>query len=557
MNRLQHALKHAVDAQLNAVTAGNAAATGRHFLFLLGQFAVVASGLAAILIWLAIDPTGTPIAALVILWILAPLATVVFVLRTGRLEQGQMVATLALVTLVLWLCTASGGLGSPLVFLFAFVPFAALLSATPYAVKQATIVSFAGLGLCASISILELNGASMDWRESTQAGILALMLIGLTAALAARYLVARPSLPSTVGSAVSLTDAGDLITVHNQSGDVISASAVVRELLGVGPEQINGRGMAALVHIEDRSRFDAALHRAGAEATSVRLAYRIRTENLDQSGDIWVESTFRRGHASSAPVSILGVTRDVSHWRQETPTDTQVSRSASDQQANADLRASVDAVVSLSDRLADPRLVVTGEEYRGYARLIHAASTQLAAILGSGERSGIDAIADSVLVGSGIVATIQSAIDLAIPRDAKCFVEPTLDSASATVAVPQSDCLRLLVDILLVAKQNFPRENGITFSVDIFEGMVRVRIGARASQPFVQRGPSYLRRVSLDDLGLKESAATIANWGGKLTIDMNGPNRSSVTLVLPASAAQQLGDGDLDRRGSVEVQKSA
>jgi len=557
MNRLLYALRHAIDAQLNAVTAGNAAAAGRHSLFLLGQFAVAAGGLAALPIWLAVDPAGTPIAALVVLWILAPLATAVFVLHTGRLIQGQMVATLALVSLVLWLCTVSGGLGSPLVFLFAFVPLAALLSATPKAVTRATMVSFAGLVLCASISVLDLNGGSMDWRESAQAGILALMLIGLTAALVARFLVARPSLPTPVGSEVSLGDAGDLITVHNRSGDVTSASAVVRELLGVGPEQLNGRGMADLVHIEDRPRFDAALHRACAEATRVRLAYRIRTENLAESGGTWVESTFRGGLASSGPMSIIGVTRDVSHWRQQDPTHILASGSASDQQVNADLRASIDAVVSLSDRLADPRLVVAGEEYRGYVRLIHSASTQLAAILGSGERSGMDANSNSHLVGSGIIATLQSAIDLAIPRDIKCLVEPTLESASAYVAIPQSDCLRLLVDILVVAKQNFSRENGMILAVDVFEGALRVRIGATASQPFVQRGPAYLRRVSLDDLGLKESAATIANWGGKLTIEMDAPNRSFVTLVLPASAVQQVGDGDLDWRESAEEQKSA
>ena len=308
MNRLQHALRHAIDAQLNVVTAGNAVAAGQHFLFLMGQLAVAAAGLTALTIWLAVDPPSTPLAALVLLSILAPLATAVFVLRTGRLRHGQMTATLSLAGLAVWLCAVSGGLGSPFAFLFAIVPLASLLSPTPNALKRATVVSVAGLGLCVSISILGLNGALIDWQETAQFGLLVLLLIGLAAALAARLAV-RVNTPVEVPSAVSLGDSGDLVTWHNRHGDIASASGLARELLGVRPEQLIGRGMANLVHIKDRSRFDSALQSASDDAAVVRLAYRIRAESFNPPGDIWVESTFRRVHAAGGAVSIVGVTR--------------------------------------------------------------------------------------------------------------------------------------------------------------------------------------------------------------------------------------------------------
>lgn len=556
MNRLQHALRHAIDAQLNVVTAGNAVAAGQHFLFLMGQLAVAAAGLTALTIWLAVDPPSTPLAALVLLSILAPLATAVFVLRTGRLRHGQMTATLSLAGLAVWLCAVSGGLGSPFAFLFAIVPLASLLSPTPNALKRATVVSVAGLGLCVSISILGLNGALIDWQETAQFGLLVLLLIGLAAALAARLAV-RVNTPVEVPSAVSLGDSGDLVTWHNRHGDIASASGLARELLGVRPEQLIGRGMANLVHIKDRSRFDSALQSASDDAAVVRLAYRIRAESFNPPGDIWVESTFRRVHAAGGAVSIVGVTRDVSRWRQGGPKDIQVSGSDSDPQFDTDLQASVDAIISLSGRLADPRLVVSREEHRGYARLIQTTGRQLAAMLGSDKGSGMDTNTDPRSAGSGIVATVQSAIDRALPRDMRCIMESTPDSGSAHVAVPQNDCFRTLVDVLQVARNNLSSEDGLIVTVSLSEASVRLNIGTPNAQPFVQRGPAYLGRDSVAKLGLEKPAAAVANWGGKLTIDTDAPNRSSITLILPVAASQQGSRGDLDWQGSVEVQKSA
>ena len=557
MNRLHHALRHAIDAQLNVVTAGNPAVAGSHFLFLLGQFAIAAIGLTALPIWLAVDPTGAPIAALVALWILAPLGTAVFVLRTGRLRQGQMTATVALTCLVIWLCTTTGGLVSPLIFLFAIVPLVALLSATPSAVSHATMVSFAGLGLCACVSIVGLNGGSTDWLASVQAAVFALLTIGLTGALAARHLSVQRGTTAPVVGNVSLNAAGDLITLHHENGDVASASPIVNELLGFAPEQLHGRGMAALVHIEDRSRFDTALHRASTGAIDVRLAYRMRTETDDRAGAIWVETTFRRANTTTtSSATVVGVTRDASHRRQEDQTDQKTSHLL-DGPLDADLRASVDAIVCLSDRLADPRLTVGGEEWSNYARLIHTSSTQLAATLSEVGSSAEDVDADPSSGGSGIVAIIRSAIDLAFSRDTKCLVEPTVESASVSVGMPQSDCLRVLVDVLLVAKHHLSGENGLIVAVDLFETSVRLRIGASVAQPFVQLKSTYLRRASVVHFGLDESAAIVANSGGKLTVDMHSRGGAAISLVLPASAAQQGGSGDVGWPRRAGVQKSA
>ena len=546
MHRLTQALKQALDAQLNAATTGNAAVADRHFRFLVGQLAIGTVGLAAFPVWLTLDPGGSSISSVAFLWLLAPLATIVFVLKTGRLQLGQMFASLALTGLVCWLALKTGGAPSPFVVLLAAVPLSVRLTGSEGSLREATIIAFAGLGLMVALSAFGAIGHPLDWVSSSPTLVVAGVAVGLVGFWRAR----GPFQGQQYGELpVSLIDeGGDLITRHDDGGDVVAASQMARELLGVEPDELHGRGMAALVNLEDRVRFDEALHQACSGEATVRIRYRIRVAGTPLARNELVETTFRRSNARLPSPSIVGVTRTVHSADRQPP--------SSGFAENKEAEAALETMVGFADLLSDPRLVRAGsQEWRSYANLMRVSGEQLAAALrGSGDSGSRDH--GLPVEGGSLFAAARKAIDLANAAGAGCPVEIATGAADAAVGMPEADSTRLILCVLLTLRRQMPADGVLAVSIGEREKRARLEIKAVAPQPFVQRRTTYNSQASIVDLGLMESAEITAKWGGDLSIESPTRFGPVVVLELPKARPDSGGQHHSEEQWG-EVRKSA
>ncbi len=544
MHRLKQALKQALDAQLNAATAGNATATDRHFRFLVGQLAIGTIGLAAFPVWLALDPGGSVVSSLAFLWLLAPIATVVIVLHTGRLGLGQLLADIALTGLVSWVVMTIAGGVSPLLALFAIVPLSSRLTGAGSA-DRASIFAF--VGLAASLAAAALSGAVTDWATSLPtiaASAAAIGLAGWWRSPPVSETVSVASVPALI------EESGDLITRHGEDGDVRAASRMAKELLGVEPDLLHGRGLAAIVHIEDRPRFDRALHDAYRSDSTIRVAYRVETKSGKKPAIEWVETTFRRTDDDAGQRSIVGVTRRVSPPIGDRDRTEPQAGEASREEVDAALRA----LSGFAELLAEPHVVTNSDERQNYARLMRVAGEQLAELISDssiGIGSSAGSAADRRLSAMAREAVAMAASANPIPIDVALAVH------DMPVDAPAEGCTRVILIALRAMRARAPKSSGLIVSINESEIGVRLAIAASVPQPFVQHSSGYNDRASIADFGLSESARIVAGWGGALSIQTEASSGPIITLDLPTAMPGRGGDNRNEEPWTAEVRKSA
>lgn len=188
MHVLKETLRRVLDGQVAPAIAEDSAVAGRHFRFLSGQLALGAVGLAAFPLWLALGAPGSVLACIAIVLLLAPLGVVAFVVRSGRIEVGQNIATGVLAALVAVVVLVTGGLSSPAVALFAAVPIAAILGGARSAIPLAAGIAAIAFALMAAFDLLGALGTPSDMTKALTGVVVALVAIGV-ATLAALRLV--------------------------------------------------------------------------------------------------------------------------------------------------------------------------------------------------------------------------------------------------------------------------------------------------------------------------------------------------------------------------------
>lgn len=548
MHRLKQALKQALDAQLNAATAGNAAATDRHFRFLVGQLAIGTIGLAAFPVWLALDPSGSVVSSLAFLWLLAPIAIVVIVLHTGRLGLGQLLADLALTGLVSWIVVTAGAAASPLLVLFAIVPLACRLGGSG-SVRRAIVFALVGLG--ASLLLAAASGVAADWAASLPAIVVAGMAIVVAG------WKSPPRIPETGVEKLTpalIEESGDLITRHSEDGDVRAASRMAKELLGVEPDLLHGRGLASIVHIEDRPHFDRAMHDACLSAATVRIAYRVEIRSTDKPAIQWVETTFRRTDEATSQRSIIGVTRRIAD--RHSLGDGDRSTTGVPGAAGDEIEAALRTLSGFAELLAEPYLATDSHERKAYARLMRLAGEQLAGLINDpsislGTKAERNAVANSRLSTMAREAVAMAASANAIQIDVPSGFQ------DAPVDAPADACTRVILIALRAMRARTAKSSRLEIAIGESGIGVRLTIRASAPQPFVQYSSRYNDAISIVDFGLSESARIVAGWGGELSIQAQTQSGPIVTLDLPSALPGRGGDNHNEELWSAEVRKSA
>jgi hypothetical protein len=211
-------VRHTLDGHIMTPAVGDAKAVDRHFRFLVRQLVLGIVGLSAFPIWLALGAPGSLFTSLTFVWLLAPLLIAASVLRTGRLETGQHLATFALAGLILWVSAMTGGLSSPLVLLFAVVPLAARADGPLPSLTLPLIAAGIGLACCA---LFDLTGLAAK-TDSPYAGIG--LLVAILAVAGAGFWLRRsqerPSGPEVeTGEVQAFTQAVSSYNPQQSSGE--------------------------------------------------------------------------------------------------------------------------------------------------------------------------------------------------------------------------------------------------------------------------------------------------------------------------------------------------
>ena len=408
MNPIAKPLRRVLEGQLAGETAADRAEADRHLRFLVGQLTLGVIGLVAFPVWLALGAPGSSSTSVIFVWLLSPLAIAVFVLRTGRLRAGQLLSSFALIGLVVWGCLMTGGVRSPMIVLFVFVPLAARVMADQPAAKIAMAGALAGLGICAG---LEWIGAAAE-ASPAEFGLSSAILVAAATVLVALWpgpiAGTAPSAAQGLRSDRQLLDqSSDLITCHSQDGGVLWSSSAASELFGVAPEALNGRGLADRVHIEDRVRFDAALEDVSSTGVRAALTCRLQRQNHDGRNE-WISAELSFSpllHPGSERGAVIGVTRDVSRHKAKVDqlafalarAEAEIAAHRQDlAQRRHELEAPLQSIIGFSELLADEKLTKPeSDDWRDYARLIRGAGKHLREalddLLGQADHGGREA----------------------------------------------------------------------------------------------------------------------------------------------------------------------
>ena len=245
-------LRNYVDGLVHPSARQDALTLARHRAFIAPRLIGSCMVLAAFPLYMALRGAPNALEAGLFGWMVAPLALVYFIARTGRYGIAHVVSALALTGLVAFLIWHTGAWS-----------IAAWLLLVPLE------LALAGARL--------LKGEALNYRELTQ----------------------------------SITD---VISRHTRNGAVTFISPAAARLFTSSPDDLMGRGLFDRVHIADRPAYLSAL--ADAAAGQERsLEFRVRVDQSARPRFIWVEMRCARLKSDSGAQEAVAVIRAISEGK--------------------------------------------------------------------------------------------------------------------------------------------------------------------------------------------------------------------------------------------------
>jgi two-component system, cell cycle sensor histidine kinase DivJ len=517
-----------------------------------------------------------------------PLGAALFLSQTGSLVGAHAISALAVAGIITLLALASGGPASPMLLWFIAIPLEALLTGSARTARLPILLSvLSALGVFALHKSGFQQSLFPETRFLDDALVLPVFtllllshLVSLAIARERADLVQRARLQARDAKDISLLQAvDDLVTWHDHHGHVYEASCASRRMLGLSPQQLEGRGLLHLVHVQDRPIFLKALQDAALSDRPIEAHFRLHTgyykeissslqeEQNQRQEFLWVEMRANRiaqGSTSAGleeygeSCAVVAVTRDITkrhHHEQEL-------EEARDKAERADalkgrflatvsheLRTPLNAIIGFSELLkSDNPLLRDEPRQRDYARIIHASGEHLLQM--------VNTLLDLSRIESGHfnlvteafapVVLLKDCHDLMAIKAQEKAVTLRLDHGIhlPDLVADRRACRQIVLNLLSNAIK-FTRAGGEVSMSLSFEGedcILRVtdtgsgipeqelpRLGA----PFYQVRSSYDREHDGVGLGLSVVKGLVALHQGHLLLESRLGHGTCVTIRLP------------------------
>ena len=540
-------------------------------------------GLAAVLalpVYLAVWGAPSLLAAIGFGWLAAPLATALYLSRTGRLAVAHLLSAATLAGLVTFVAAFTGGMASPFLPWLIAVPAEAALSGSARIVLMAMAIAAAslfGLGVGEAAGLLTAVTATAFpvWTLGllgtlptlVYVGVLMAQAGGLSLRLAQGEQAESARLHRLIGAA------GDLIVIARRNGNVTFATAA-----DPGADALGGGGLFNRVHVADRPAYLKALDDAAQGETACA---EIRVAAMGEGdGFGWVEMRCRP-LAPSGPGSpdIVAVINRIGSRKQTEG----ALRSAREQAERAsiakgrflasmshELRTPLNAIIGFSEILkgtaaaqpdtSEERSVMTlaPEKQHEYAALIHESGLHLLEVVNdvldmSKIETGKFEIFPEPFEASELIRSCCKLVG-AQAAEAGLRIETDLPHTPFEIHADRRACKQILLNLLSnaikfsepdgrIVAGTYPDGSGSAFYVaDEGIGITKTDI-ARLGAPFVQLNDSYSRRHQGTGLGLSVVKGLVGLHGGEMEIESEVGRGTRITIHLPhCPATPETGD---------------
>nr|WP_319516486.1 ATP-binding protein [uncultured Cohaesibacter sp.] len=575
----------------------------RHALFIGVHLAVGLLALATlpIIILTASDAMGGAASNLSLLpmWMLAPLISVLYLSKTGKLGNAFLLTASMTAAFIIWIASMTGGLQSPHLIWLGVIPLEVALSGNKSIVKLALVICFLALGLIAMVDMtgflqpapLTNGGLSLVGAVSIMAAILYAGMLAIRIEFLHRgrlcMLQAEEMRYRSIADTVS-----DMITRHDRSGDVTFVSPTAQSLINVKPEHLMGNGLFQRVHIPDRPAFLQALsdcmNKSDDDKTPVTVEVRIVAlpeGSADASDETKGREQLRWCEMKCAPerddsgvvIGAIAASRDISKRKkqqqalEEARSEAELANESKTRflaNVTHELRTPLNTIIGFSEILCHPDLVHDNEAKSiEYAELIHKGGNHLLQL--------VNALLDMSRIESGNFEVVSQQFDI-VDLSESCCKMMQGDAENRGIALYSKNdedihevcldpraCRQILLNLITNALKFSDRGDKVMVSVrhardhrgrkqdrmiDLIVSDSGIGIDKqdipKLGKPFVQAENSLQRRFEGAGIGLSivQGLSTLQN--GHMAIDSELGKGTTVTVTLPLDMTKTALESD-------------
>jgi two-component system, cell cycle sensor histidine kinase DivJ len=546
----------------------------RHETFILARLATLVLVAVFVPRYLALAGAGAAWQIGAVAWLIAPLAAIAHLARTGNLLGAQLISLLGLMLLALIVVVGAGL--SPQLSLgwLMLLPFEAAVSGSPTMVRFASLLALAAL---LALVVAQSAGLIGDGTPMTAAGAAA--LAAPAGAYATLHLLSgrklrRARRRSEISSAKHyqvLSDAiGDLVMRHDAAGGVMSASGDSQALFSLSADSLLGRGFFNRVHVADRPAYlhtiDAATQRDGSMTATVRLrtGQNVRSAaGYEEPIFAWAEIRVHRfspeaqggwedGAAAISVVRDVTEAKDAEHKLEAARAEAELANAWKDRllaNVSHELRTPLNAILGFSEMLGDPELAPReAAKQTEYARIIYSSAEHLLAM--------VNDILDTSKIAAGKFRIAPEPFDIA-PLIADCCDMLQLKADAGRIEIvrmPSSGlgelvadkraCRQILINILSNAVKFTEPGGRVVVGAEIIGDRMDLHVTdtgigipaeflSRLGAPFFQVRADYDRGYEGAGLGLSLVRGLVGLHGGAVLLESVAGVGTRVTARLP------------------------
>jgi two-component system, cell cycle sensor histidine kinase DivJ len=495
--------------------------------------------------------------------VLAPLAAVFVLSRSGRLVPAQALVSIALAAIAAR-ALAADAVPLPLMLLaLAAVPLEAVSSGSGRSVAFAALLG--ALGLPVSLLLRDQGLAGDSLPSGALLAIAAAVVLGHVASrivmdrrLAA--LLEAGAAPDLASDARALLAVDDLVTWHDGHGVVLRSNGASPRLLGTSAASVHGNGLFTRIHVSDRPAYLKAIGDAANGGGFAAARFRVHAGEGPSQATLWVEMRAHRlvlpGDESCAAVA---VTRDITeHMARAEELDglRREAVGASEGRAQMlatvshELRTPLNAIIGYAEILMGKGGPALADRREAYAQIIHRSGQHMLGVVGSLlDLSAIEAghyhLDFEAIDLAGLVEECCTVMALPAEQGGVALIRELAPGLPVLVADRRA-CRQILLNLLSNAVKFTPRNGQVTVEVR-HEGdsiLLAVRdtgIGVaqdelpRLGMPFYQ-GAAQGRAHKGNGLGLSVVRGLVTLHQGRLRIASTPGHGTCVRISLPVDA---------------------
>ncbi len=357
-------------------------------------------------------------------------------------------------------------------------------------------------------------------------------------------------------------NATDLITRHDERGQVVFASLAAQSLLGEVANKLCGNGLFERVHVADRPAYLTALSRCQSANETVAVEFRLR-QGAGQGRHVWVEMRCRPlrlegADAAARRSGTVAVTRDISERKAQ---EAELLRARDEAEAanrakaqflanmSHELRTPLNAVIGFSEIINQELFGTLGEpRYREYARLIHEGGEHLLNV--------VNDILDMSKIDAGRFTIVKEPLDVNLlitscsetmghgAEQKQIALITEVDPDMPELLADKRACKQMLLNVLSNAIKFTDPGGWVRLSARVNAGNIELIVAdngmgiaeedmSRLGSPFVQAENSYSRSHDGAGLGLSVVKGLARLHGGSLQLTSKLGQGTTTTIVLP------------------------